>query len=164
MIQFIKFRSNLYYRLNVISIRIPPLRERNECVLSLIKHYIEHFANKMKTKRILAPKTLDVLLSYSYPGNIRELINICERIIVLTDQEYVIPSDLPQSIFQIGNHSEAEPDLISENETLTELMNRVEREALMTARKKYGSQKNMAKALGVTQPTVNRKMKKHGLH
>jgi len=159
-----KFRSDLYYRLNVISIHIPPLRERNECVLSLINHYIEHFANKMKTKRTIAPKTLEVLLSYAYPGNIRELINICERIVVLTDQEYVLPSDLPQSIFQNDNHSVAEPESINENETLTELMDRVEREALMTAREKFGSQKNMAKALGVTQPTVNRKMKKHGLH
>jgi PAS domain S-box-containing protein len=159
-----KFRPDLFYRLNVISIRIPPLRERNECVLSLIKYYINHFATNMKTKRILAPKTLEILLSYPYPGNIRELINICERIVVLTDHEYVVPDDLPQSIFRVDDNHIIESESIKENETLTELTDRVERAALIKARERFGSQKKMAKALGVTQPTINRKMKKHGLN
>lgn len=157
------FRHDLYYRLNVISIHVPPLRERNECVLALLKHYINHFAEKMNYKRTLAPRTLERLLSYEYPGNIRELINICERIVVLTDREYVVPGDLPQHIFFKDGQRSSAPESLREGETLVETMSRVERSLLLNARNQYGSHDKMAKALGVTQPTITRKMKKYKL-
>ena len=159
-----KFRQDLYYRLNVISIHIPPLRERNDCVLELLRHYMAHFTTKMNIKRVLAPKTLEMLLAYSYPGNIRELINICEKIVVLTDREYVIPSDLPRQIFIKENNPNTEQVSLTDGETLTELIERVERAALVNARKQHGSHQKMAKALGVTQPTITRKMKKYELN
>ncbi|MBI9087834.1 MAG: sigma 54-interacting transcriptional regulator [Desulfobacterium sp.] len=158
-----KFRLDLYYRLNVISITVPPLRDRNECILYLIKHYINHFAAKMKTKRILSPKAIKALVAYNYPGNIRELINICERIVVMTDREYIMPGDLPFTPVNDANGAPPETNSLKQGETLTTLMERVERSALAKAREQYGSQDKMARALGVTQPTINRKMRKYGL-
>lgn len=156
-----RFRLDLYYRLNVISITIPPLRERRDCILDLVNHYISHFTDKFRTTRILSPKALKTLIEYDYPGNIRELINICERIVVMTDREYVVPGDI--SFVGDGEKERVSPREIKPGESLPAFMERTERAVLTDARERYGSQEKMAGALGVTQPTINRKMKKYGI-
>ena len=157
------FRLDLYYRLNVISIRIPPLRERHACVISLIRHYINYFSSRMKTKRIISPKALEILTTYSYPGNVRELINICERIVVMTKREYVMPGDLPRQVLKSVQTENVDFYDLIQGETLPEFMARIESRILVKTKTRYGSQEKMACALGVTQPTINRKMKKYGL-
>jgi len=157
------FRLDLYYRLNVICIRIPPLRERHACIVSLIRHYIHQFSSSMKIKRIISPKALKILTTYGYPGNVRELINICERIVVMTTREYVMPSDLPRQVLKSVQTENVDFCDLIQGETLPEFMARIESRILVKTKARYGSQEKMAHALGVTQPTINRKMKKFGL-
>ncbi|OQY07219.1 MAG: hypothetical protein B6I22_03480 [Desulfobacteraceae bacterium 4572_123] len=157
------FRLDLYYRLNVISIHIPPLRERHACIISLIKHYINRFSSSMKVRRIISPDALEILTTYNYPGNVRELINICERIVVMTKREYVMPSDLPRQVLKSVQTENVDFCDLIQGETLPEFMARIESRVLVKTKARYGSQEKMADALGVTQPTINRKMKKYGL-
>ena len=157
------FRLDLYYRLNVISLLIPPLRDRYNCITALIKHYIDHFASAMESKRKLSPKAFSILANYHFPGNVRELINICERTVVMADSEYVMPSDLPREVLEsanVGLDDQIEP---TEGESLPEFIGRVEKQVLLKTQQAHGNQKQMAAALGVTQPTINRKMKKYGI-
>lgn len=158
-----KFRQDLYYRLNVISLTIPPLRERYNCITALLKYYINHFACEMGLKRKLSPKAFSLLASYHFPGNVRELINICERAVVMTENEYILPSDLPQEVLENVKTNISNSLSLAEGESLPGFVSRLEREILLKAQLEYKSQKKMAMALGVTQPTINRKMKKYGI-
>ncbi|MFC5591425.1 sigma-54 interaction domain-containing protein [Sporosarcina soli] len=90
-----RFREDLYYRLNVVPIHIPPLRERKEDILPLVLHFTEEFNRKFLKTKVFSPETITYFYSYSWPGNIRELRNIIERIIVMTDSDYLEPDHLP---------------------------------------------------------------------
>jgi formate hydrogenlyase transcriptional activator len=80
-----KFRSDLFYRLNVFPIRVPPLRERAEDIPLLVRHFVQHFARRMKrTIETIPSETMDALVRYSWPGNIRELENLIERAVILS--------------------------------------------------------------------------------
>ncbi|RST72064.1 PAS domain-containing protein [Siminovitchia acidinfaciens] len=90
-----RFREDLYYRLNVVPIAIPPLRERKEDLLPLIVHFTELFNRNFSDKKIFSPESIDILQRYDWPGNIRELQNMIERIILTADYDYIEPSNLP---------------------------------------------------------------------
>lgn len=94
-----KFREDLYYRINVLSIIIPPLRERREDIRLLAEHFIDKYNKKLRSNvDSIAPDAMEKLLDYKWPGNVRELENIIERAIVLTDSNVIEESDLPQHI------------------------------------------------------------------
>lgn len=94
-----RFREDLYYRLNVMDIYIPPLRERKSDIIPLCKHFLEKHAKKSGKKITgLAKETMDTLLSYGFPGNVRELENIIERAVILEKTSSISPESLPQSI------------------------------------------------------------------
>lgn len=99
-----KFREDLYYRLNVMDIHIPPLRERKEDIAPLFKHFLEKYSGK-ENKKIegFTKEAMDMLLSYGFPGNVRELENIIERAVILEKTSRIRPETLPQSIklFQV---------------------------------------------------------------
>ncbi|MCR5814417.1 MAG: sigma-54 dependent transcriptional regulator [Desulfovibrio sp.] len=93
------FREDLYYRLNVIPLHLPPLRERGEDVILLARHFLTKFCEKKGRQPLdLAPKTVRILQAYAWPGNVRELENFMERLSILTDGDVVTPSDLPDKI------------------------------------------------------------------
>jgi transcriptional regulator with PAS, ATPase and Fis domain len=94
-----KFREDLYYRLNVMDIYIPPLRERKEDIAPLIKHFLQKYAKK-ENKKItgFSKDAMDTLLSYGFPGNVRELENIIERAVILEKTSIIRPESLPQTI------------------------------------------------------------------
>ena len=98
MVESGAFRLDLYYRLNVIPIHIPSLRERRDCLVPLIRHYIDHFSSVANTPKRLTREAIDALVGYSYPGNVRELMNICERLVVMSETEVVDLSDLPVQV------------------------------------------------------------------
>jgi PAS domain S-box-containing protein len=161
-----QFRRDLYYRLNVIPLRIPPLRERPECILPLLKHYIDHFRKKHDQRLPLrfSPAAMEALLSYSYPGNVRELINICERLTVMTDEPEITLKDLPSAVRNLDLSAWAgAPDQSLGSMTLAQILQSVERQVLMEAKHRYRTQKEIARALGVNQSTIARKQKQHGL-
>ena len=105
------FREDLYYRLNVIPLHLPPLRERGGDVQLLAEHFLEHFCRKKQRPILkLAPATLRVLSAYSWPGNVRELENFMERLSILVDEAVVQPQDLPQKILDAVGDISALPE------------------------------------------------------
>jgi len=159
------FRKDLYYRLHVIPLHVPPLRERTECILPLLHHYLHFFAGKIgKTKSIhLSRPVTEALLSYSYPGNVRELINICERAVVMSEGEWISLDDLPRDVTNARKSREISDLVDLSQNSLKELMGKFERSVLKTASVQYGTQDKIAKALGVDQATIARKLKKYAM-
>jgi PAS domain S-box-containing protein len=158
------FRLDLYYRLNVIPLTIPPLRERVECILPVLRHYVDLYAQRLGTRRRLSRAATDVLLAYSWPGNVRELMNLCERLVVMSDTEVIDRSDLPTHVIGDAAASPAAAATAWDGETtLEEALLRTERAVLLRARERFESQTEMAKALGVNQSTVARKLQRHGI-
>lgn len=92
-----RFREDLYFRLNVITLYLPPLRERREDIPALIDHFLHHFCQNIQKKRIL-PETLTAMTQYNWPGNVRELENTIERLVILTEGESISVEDLPENI------------------------------------------------------------------
>ncbi len=159
------FRKDLYYRLHVIPLHVPPLRERTECILPLLHHYLHFFAGKIgKTKSIhLSRPVTEALLSYPYPGNVRELINICERAVVMSEGEWISLDDLPRDVTNARKSREISDIVDLSQNSLKELMGKFERSVLKTASAQYGTQDKIAKALGVDQATIARKLKKYAM-
>jgi PAS domain S-box-containing protein len=155
------FRLDLFYRLSVIPIAIPPLRERTDCILPLLHYYTEFFAERTGVSRRLTKAASDALLSYSWPGNVRQLANLCERLVVMTESELIGLSDLPPDI--LGQTGMAPLVSTGPELTLAQALENTERTLLMEARQRHGKQVEMAKALGIDQSTIARKLKKYGI-
>ncbi len=160
------FRSDLFYRLNVIPLYLPALRERKECMLPLIQHYLRHFAEKMdlESPPALTPQALNALLDYQYPGNVRELINLCERLVIICRGKRSIGYlDLPS---RLRENIPVEAELASGWDGSTSLhqeIERLEKDVMQKAKDMFCTQEQMAKALGIQQSTVARKLQKYGL-
>ena len=109
-----RFREDLYYRLNVITIEVPPLRERREDIIPLLKLFLKKHNNKLKKNiKRFSSKALNILESYDYSGNIRELENIIERTLVLTDNEEIKLEDLPEYLINLNT------SLVKDSENIT---------------------------------------------
>lgn len=150
-----QFRADLYYRLNVVSIHIPPLRERMDDIPYLITFFIHHFNEKYKKKKTITNEAMNALLSYSWPGNVRELANVIERLTVVTEIQRLGLQDLPS---EIRGHREI-PD-IPPGLTLKEHIAREEINIIEKAIRKYGSARKAAAALGIDHTTIARKLRK----
>ncbi len=157
------FRLDLFYRLNVIPLSIPPLRERAECILPVLRHYIDHYSTRLGTRRRLSRAATDTLLGYAWPGNVRELMNLCERLVVMSDTEVIDAGDLPPNVTAVAGAGAAAPVALDDETTLDEAIARTERAILLRARQRHGNQTDMARALGVNQSTVARKLKRYGI-
>jgi PAS domain S-box-containing protein len=158
-----KFRLDLYYRLNVIPIQIPAVRERPDCILPLIRHYLEKFRGHSGTRKRLTRAALDALASYSYPGNVRELMNICERLVVMSDTELIDLPDLPIQITSHPPEKQFSYNQIAPGASLQQVLDQVEKDLLEKSLQQYKNQSDIAAALNVNQSTIARKLKKHGL-
>jgi two-component system NtrC family response regulator len=153
-----RFREDLYYRINVVTIMLPPLRERREDLPPLIEHFLRAFAGKNgKTVRGLTREAREALLRYDYPGNIRELENLMERAVVLTRDDVIGVEDLPLALETPASGSGEEAGLIAAVEGLER---RMIREALAKA---DGTQTRAAELLGISERVLRYKLKKYGL-
>jgi PAS domain S-box-containing protein len=157
------FRLDLFYRLNVIPLSIPPLRERAECILPVLRHYVDHFSAKLGARRKLSRAATDTLLAYRWPGNVRELMNLCERLVVMSDTEVIDHGDLPPNITAAAGGGAVPAAALDDETTLDEAVARTERVMLLRARQRHGNQTDMARSLGVNQSTVARKLKRYGI-
>jgi transcriptional regulator with PAS, ATPase and Fis domain len=160
------FRLDLYYRLNVIPLHIPSLRERKEDITSLINHYLKLMNNKYHTLKTLHSSTYDILIQYNWPGNVRELENVIERLILTTEETIISPKSLPLSIRgQISSEEKASSNfiepIISDELDLKSTLEKVEKIKILKAYKECKSSYEMAKVLGISQPSVIRKLKKY---
>ncbi|MBW1963266.1 MAG: sigma 54-interacting transcriptional regulator, partial [Deltaproteobacteria bacterium] len=160
-----EFRLDLYYRLNVIPIRVPPLRERRDCILPLVYHYIQHFCKKYNINRPLrfSPDATEALLAYPFPGNVRELMNLCERMVVMYEGDRVDLKDLPKEFFSYKKLRPLPFSLELENQPLHRILEAVEKHVLKNAMEKFGTQARASEALNVNQSTIARKLRKYGI-
>lgn len=156
------FREDLYYRLNVIPIRIPPLRERKEDILPLALHFLKRYNKKHGTNKILSPGVCNVLEAYDWPGNVRELENLIERMIVIADEKTLTVEHLPGHIKKRAGEKTAVFSVPSVM-TLKEAREKAEREAIMQALQRFGSARKAAKALGVNHSTITRKIQQYNI-
>jgi transcriptional regulator with PAS, ATPase and Fis domain len=156
------FREDLYYRLNVVAIEIPPLRERKEDIPLLTLHFLEKINKKYGFTKRISTEVVDNFILYSWPGNIRELENVIERMLVMTEEEQITAMHLPVYI-RNRVHQAPENVIFYDNVPFKRAVERAERQILERAIKKHGSTRRVATALRINQSTVVRKIKKYGL-
>lgn len=153
-----RFREDLYYRLNVISINIPPLRDRKEDIVPMAHHFLEVFNKQYGCSKKLAPEVLSILSSYYWPGNVRELQNIIERIVVISKDTEISGKDIPPYINQLSKVQQGNI-IVNSIMPLKEAVLEVEKQIISNAYKAYGNTYKMAEVLGVNQSTIVRKLK-----
>jgi len=155
-----KFREDLFYRLNIIPIKILPLRERRDDIPSLIHKCLERLNKKFGSNKVISQEVSDILTSYSFPGNIRELENLIERLIVLCSDDEIKAYHLPQET--ISRAFDKEPyNYIKKGLSLPEAVKKFEKQIIKIALKKHGSKSKTAEVLGVHPSTIVRKTKKY---
>lgn len=163
MVESGAFRLDLYYRLNVIPIYVPSLRERRDCLIPLIRHYMDFFSSVANAPKRLTRAAIDALAGYAFPGNVRELMNICERLVVMSETEVIDLPDLPVQVVSRAEAGSPEGDSWPESISLQQAVEAVERKLLTRALDRCRSQAEIAEALGVNQSTIARKLKRYGL-
>jgi len=154
-----KFREDLYYRLNVFPIRMPPLRERKSDILLLADHFVERYAkaNKKNIRRISTP-AIDMLMSYHWPGNVRELENCIERAVLLSTDDVIRAHQLPPTL------QTAEASGTPHRGTLEAAVQTVERELIIDALKSSGGNKaEAARELGISERLMGLRVKKYAI-
>jgi PAS domain S-box-containing protein len=156
-----RFRGDLFYRLHVLALEIPALREHPEDIPSLVELALSRMEKKIGRRRGITPAALEALSRYPFPGNVRELQNLAERLVITAASDTIEVSDLPPQVLQavgvgVGAVTRSES-------TLRKKLQRVESELLKDALVRYKTQALAAKHLGVTQSTVARKVKLYGL-
>lgn len=151
------FREDLYYRLNVIEIKIPPLRERKEDIPLLVNHFVRIYSEEnKKAVRGVDGSAMRWLMQYSWPGNVRELRNVIERAVVLSRGEYITESDLPDKIRRTSDHGEVS--------TLKASIEGYEKNLIRGIYMSRGRNKEeTARVLGIDLATLYRKLKKYGI-
>jgi two-component system response regulator HydG len=154
-----RFREDLYYRLNVVTLVLPPLRQRREDTPLLAQHFLRVFSEKNHKKiKGFTPQAMDRLLRYEWPGNVRELMNAVERGVVLARTEYLDTADLP--LLAQDAVSPFSKETISGDLPLEE----VEKATILNAMEVTGGNKSeAARRLGITRKTLHAKLKKYGV-
>lgn len=170
MVQENKFREDLFYRLNVIPIRIPALKERREDIPLLISYFVDRFSSADRSNVIsFSDKALEMLLGYDWPGNVRELENIIERLVILRGGNEILPEDLPAKIFRHNplatDHYKHIFELPEDGIDLKKVLSDIEDSLILQALSYTDGNKNQAsKLLCLNRTTLIEKMKKKALH
>jgi len=161
MVKKEEFRKDLLFRLNVVPIHIPPLRERVEDIPPLIDFFLKKFNQRDSTGKKILPRAIDCLCQYPFSGNIRELSNLVERIVVLTQDQNIHMEDLPSHV----RHPDPSADIWSENDdaNLPNAVARTEKKMIIRALRTCGTQRKAARILGIDQSTLARKAKRYGI-
>ena len=157
------FREDLYYRLNVIHLEVPPLKERVDDIPLLVRHFISKFSENSTVGVELIPETLKTLYSYPWPGNVRELENVIERAMVLNSDGVITVADLPDEL--TGAEAQFDVDrFIPSNMTMPEALEKIEAKLLRRALVQCNNvQSHAAKSLGITKSLIQHKMKKYNI-
>ena len=150
------FRKDLFFRLNVVSIKLPPLRERKEDIPALVRHFLESFGTEKSVKHI-SDEVMGRLMSYDWPGNVRELENCIQRAVSLGSGTFIQMQDLPSGLLY---HLGRTPSSRQELNTLQALEQQAIRQALQAT---GGDRVRAAKLLGIGKTTIYRKLKEYGM-
>ena len=158
------FREDLFYRLNVVQIEVPPLKDRIEDIPLLVAHFIEKFQPAKKRNIELAPEVWKALYSYHWPGNIRELENTIERSLVMSSDETIILGDLPDYLVKKEEEKIDLDKIVPRNLTLAEALEQIEGKLIVRALKSTNNvQSKAAEMLGISRHVMHYKMKKYGM-
>lgn len=158
-----KFRKDLFYRINVIRIHIPPLRERREDIPLLVEYFLEKILEKHnKGKRSLSKEAMHALTNYDWPGNIRELQNIMERAVALSKNQIINVDELPIPVSEFVDFTGNPFEYDKKRSLIVTTLSEQEKNAIVEALNKYGgNQTKVAKVLGISTTTLWRKIKKY---
>jgi transcriptional regulator with PAS, ATPase and Fis domain len=161
------FREDLYYRLNVVKIDLPPLRERREDIPLLAEHFVRQYSRKEEPPKQISPPTMDALLNYRWPGNIRELENAMERACVTTMSSVIQPDNLPAEV--MGKEAPSLPYSIDLDQPLTQLLNLiaadVEEQYIRKAlEKSQGNVGRCAKICGLSRRSMSAKIAEYNIN
>jgi two-component system nitrogen regulation response regulator GlnG len=174
-----RFREDLFYRLNVIQINIPPLRKRKDDIMPLAEYFMQKYQAGETKKKILTPETLKILRAYDWPGNVRELENAIQRAITLSQGDKIFPDALPPQIFKPGHGAhlsfenfleEKLADLVDRmggletGDIYSMVLHRVEKPLItLVLKKTEGNQVRAAQLLGINRNTLRKKIKELGI-
>ncbi|EQF59318.1 sensory box protein [Clostridioides difficile CD175] len=172
-----KFREDLYYRLNVIEIKLPPLRERRDNLVEIIKYYFNRYSSDFNLNKTISKEAMDAIANYGFPGNIRELQNIIQKILLTCTDNHITIDDLPNiltkniHITNNGNKthiSQINKVIISDskstnykNKNFDTLIKEYEKNIILDAYEKFGSSYKVAKHLEISQSKANRLIRKY---
>ena len=156
-----KFREDLYYRLNVISLDIPPLKERLEDIPLLAEILLTYLSKEMRIeKKVLAKETIKVLMTYDWPGNVRELRNVLERVLNLSSSNTIYPEHLPERVINRVNYSVENHEIRHLNEIVYEAEKEAIKKALIVS---HGNKSLAAERLGIHRTALYKKITKYSL-
>lgn len=161
MVQEKAFRDDLYYRLNVVPVTVPPLRERKDDIQPFIMLFLNKFNNKYNLQKRISPEVVETLIQYDWPGNVRELENLIERLVVTVSEEEISVEHLPGAFrdYEKGRNTFT----LNDFRTYQEAINNFEKNLLITVMKNSKSTQEMAEILNVNRSTITRKLKKHNI-
>ena len=160
-----RFREDLFYRLNVVHLTIPPLRDRQEDIPLLAQHFLNQYARRnRKTVRGFTPLAMDMLLKYGWPGNVRELENAVERAVILVSGEHITDNHLPLRI--VRQHPDHDPTAVAAPPVMdgTRTLEDLEKDAILsTLAATDGNKSETARRLGISRKTLHNKLKTYDL-
>lgn len=156
-----KFRQDLYYRLNVVPVTIPPLRERPEDIPILAHHFLNIYNERYNRSKQLTSEVVEIFIRYSWPGNVRELENVIERLVVTSEDNQITKKDLPGEFFNKDEMNNSAGVYVSRLMPLKEASALVEYQLIKQAIEEGGSTYKAAEMLGVDQSTIIRKLKRY---
>lgn len=157
MVEQGKFREDLYYRLNVVPIEIPPLKERKEDIVPLLWHFCEIYNKKHNMEKYFSPQIVEYLENYSWPGNVRELKNVVERLIIMSPDNELLPKHLPKHIKNL--HKEHSNVRVNKLIPLKQALRELEEQLILMAQESCGSTRKIADLLGISQSSVVRRLR-----
>lgn len=161
MVRQKQFRSDLFYRLNVLKITIPPLRDRVEDIIPLVNFFLDKFNKKYATAKRISGDLYRILESYAWVGNVRELENFVERLVVICEREEITADYLPEEMKKATAESAAERN--SEEKTYRQAKEEFEKEFFRRAIEKFKTSRRAAEKLGIDHSTIVKKAAKYGL-
>lgn len=155
-----RFREDLYYRLNVVPLHIPPLRERKEDIPLLVEHFLMKSSSQMQ----VSPEVMKLFMEYPWKGNVRELENVIERMLLLTDSEEITAQDVPQEILKHSEDLKYIPDLTKDGADLDSIIENIEKNYLQNALKMAnGNKTEAAKLLNLSFRSFRHRLSKYGI-
>jgi len=162
MVKNKEFREDLYYRLNVVPVSVPPLRDRKEDIPKLVACFMQIFNKKYKLIKRISPEVIDVFMKYNWPGNVRELENLIERLVVVTSKDVIDLEDMPSNLGD-AIYSSSSQVSVSGIIPLRDAVESVEKQILQKAYAQYRTTRQMARELKVDASTIVRKAAKYGI-
>jgi two-component system response regulator HydG len=157
-----RFREDLFYRLNVVTLNVPPLRERREDIPLLADFFLKRYADKNRRHmKGFLPRATDLLMRYPWPGNVRELENVVERAVILAREENISPMDFPGAIRELGTSGTDPIADLAPGKSLKEVERRM---ILRTLEEAGGNRTHAAEILGISRRTLQLKLKEYGIN